>query len=100
MRFMVEQFAPGTTSEERRTPDMSPLFADLSGLPRALLTVGTADHLVDDSLFLAARWVTAGSEADLIVYPDAPHGCIGLPTVMKHWWPKLLGFLQSCLTVR
>jgi acetyl esterase len=100
MRFMVEQFAPGTTSEERRTPDMSPLFADLSGLPRALITVGTADHLIDDSLFLAARWVTADSEADLIVYPDAPHGCIGLPTVMNHWWPKLLGFLQSCLTMR
>ncbi|MGO9342840.1 MAG: alpha/beta hydrolase [Acidimicrobiales bacterium] len=97
MRFMVEQFVPGTTSEERRTPDLSPLFADLSGMPPALFTVGTADHLVDDSLFLATRWVTAGSSAELIVYPDAPHGCIGVPTVMSHWWPRLLGFLQSCL---
>jgi acetyl esterase/lipase len=97
MRFMVEQFAPGMTPYERRTPDLSPLFADLSGLPRALFTVGTADHLIDDSLFLAARWVTAGSEADLLVYPDAPHGCIGVPTVMSHWWPRLLSFVRSCL---
>jgi acetyl esterase/lipase len=97
MRFMVEQFAPGLTAYERRMPDLSPLFADLSGMPRALFTVGTADHLIDDSLFFAARWVTAGSEAELLVYPDAPHGCIGVPTVMSHWWPRLHAFLRSCL---
>jgi acetyl esterase/lipase len=97
MRFMVEQFAPATTPEGRRTPDLSPLYADLSGMPRAFFTVGTDDHLIDDSLFLAARWVAAGCEAELIVYPDAPHGCIGVPTVMNHWWPRLLGFVRSCL---
>lgn len=97
MQFMVEQFAPGMTPYERRLPDLSPLFADLSGLPPALFTVGTADHLIDDSLFLAARWMTAGSEAELLVYPDAPHGCIGVPTVMSHWWPRLVAFLGSCL---
>ncbi len=97
MRFMVEQFAPGTTPDERRTPDLSPLYADLSGMPRALFTVGTDDHLIDDSLFLAARWVIAGCEAELLVYPDAPHGCIGVPTVMSHWWPRLSDFVRSCL---
>lgn len=97
MLFMVEQFAPGTTGIERRDPDMSPLFADLSGMPRALFTIGTADHLVDDTLFFASRWVVAGNEAELLVYPDAPHGCIGVPTVMNHWWPRLQEFLRSCL---
>lgn len=62
-----------------------------------MFTVGTADHLIDDSLFLASRWVAAGCEAELLVYPDAPHGCIGLPTVMNHWWPRLLDFVRSCL---
>jgi acetyl esterase len=97
MSFMVGQFVPGMTTDERRAPDVSPLFAELSGMPRALFSVGTADHLIDDSLFFASRWVTAGNEAELLVYPDAPHGCIGVPTVMNHWWPRLLGFLESCL---
>jgi acetyl esterase len=99
MLFMVEQFAPRTSAYERRAPDISPLFADLSGMPRALFTVGTADHLVDDTLFFASRWVVAGNEAELLVYPDAPHGCIGVPTVMNHWWPRLQEFLSSCIRV-
>jgi acetyl esterase len=97
MLFMVEQFAPGTTRDDRRAPDMSPLFAELSGMPPALFTIGTADHLVDDNLFFASRWLIAGNEAELLVYPDAPHGCIGVPTVMNHWWPRLQQFLQDCL---
>jgi acetyl esterase len=97
MLFMVEQFAPQTTAYDRRDPDMSPLYGDLSGMPRALFTVGTADHLVDDTLFFASRWVAAGNEAELLVYPDAPHGCIGVPTVMNHCWPRLQEFLRSCL---
>ena len=42
MLFMVEQFLPGTTRDDRRAPDMSPLFAELSEMPRALFTVGTS----------------------------------------------------------
>lgn len=97
MLFMVEQFAPGTTPYERRAPDMSPLFAELSDMPRALFTIGTGDHLLDDTLFFASRWVAAGNEADLLVYPDAPHGCIGVPIVMDHWWPRLQEFLRNSL---
>jgi acetyl esterase len=97
MLFMVEQFLPGTTRDDRRSPDISPLFAELSDMPRALFTVGTTDHLLDDTLFLASRWVVAGNEAELLVYPDAPHGCIGVPTVMNHWWPRLQDFLRGCL---
>jgi len=94
--FMVEQFAPGMTSEQRRAPDVSPLFADLQGMPPALFTVGSADHLVDDTLFFADRWLLAGNAVELLVYPDAPHACIALPTVLNHWWPRLGAFLCSC----
>jgi len=90
-------FTPGWTMDQRRSPEMSPLYADLSGMPPALFTVGTADHLVDDTLFLAERWARAGNKAELLVYPDAPHGCIGLPTVLMHWWPRLEAFLGGCL---
>ena len=97
MAFFVELFTPGWTTDERRSPELSPLYADLTGMPPALFTVGTADHLVDDTLFLAERWVRAGNQAELLVYPDAPHGCIGLPTVLSHWWARLGAFLADCL---
>jgi acetyl esterase len=97
MRFMVEQFAPGMTTDQRRHPDISPLYADLRGMPPALFTVGTADHLVDDTLFFADRWRLAGNKAELLVYPEAPHGCIGVATVLTHWWPRLESFLRSCI---
>lgn len=97
MAFMIEQFTPGWTTDERRSPELSPLYADLRGMPPALVTVGTADHLIDDSLFLAERWELAGNDVELLVYPDAPHGCIGLPTVLTHWWPRLEGFLGGCI---
>jgi acetyl esterase len=100
MRFMVEQFAPGMSPEERRHPDLSPLYADLRGMPPAFFTVGADDHLVDDTLFFLNRWLLAENVAELVVYPDAPHGCIGLPTVLTHWWPRLDAFLRGCLSER
>ncbi|MGO9343204.1 MAG: alpha/beta hydrolase [Acidimicrobiales bacterium] len=60
--------------ESRLDPDVSPLYADLSGLPPALFTVGGADPLLDDSLFMAARWQVAGNYAELAFYPECPHG--------------------------
>ncbi|BBF94883.1 alpha/beta hydrolase [Blastochloris tepida] len=54
-------------------PDISPLRANLAGLPPALFTVGTRDPLIDDTLFLAARWAAAGHRAELAVYPGGCH---------------------------
>jgi acetyl esterase len=56
-----------------RDPDVSPLYANLAGLCPALFTIGTIDPLLDDTLFLYARWIAAGNEAELAVYPGAPH---------------------------
>ena len=71
---MKESFIPGMTDAERRDPDVSPLFADLSGLPPCLVSVGAFDHLADDSLFFAVRLAAAESPVELAVYPDSPHG--------------------------
>jgi acetyl esterase len=79
MNWCTENFTPGLDAEARRAPDISPLYADLSGLPPALFVVGAADPLLDDSLFMAARWQAAGNEAELVVYEDAVHGFNAFP---------------------
>jgi acetyl esterase/lipase len=93
----LDLFLPGMSHERRRDPDVSPLYADLAGLPPALFTVGGNDHLVDDTLFMAARWELAGNDTELIVYPETPHGCIALPSVGAHWFPRLMDFFRECL---
>ena len=54
-------------------PDISPLKAKLHGLPPALFSIGTRDALLDDTLFMAARWTAAGSPCDVAVYPGGAH---------------------------
>ena len=73
---------PGRDPEALRAPGVSPLYADLSGMPPALFTVGALDPFLDDSMFMSARWRAAGGEADLHVYPESPHGFDMLPTAM------------------
>ncbi|HUV10061.1 MAG TPA: alpha/beta hydrolase [Acidimicrobiia bacterium] len=97
IEFFTEMFTPGLTSEERRDPEISPLHADLHGLPPALFSTGAADHLVDDTLFLAARWRLAGNAAELIVYPESPHAFIAMPSVAGHFFPRLIEFLRGCV---
>lgn len=64
-----------------RHPDISALYADLRHLPPALFTVGTLDPLLDDTLFMYARWIAAGNDAELALYPGAPHAfnLLGMP---------------------
>jgi acetyl esterase len=82
-------------AESLRDPALSPLFANLSGLVPALFTVGALDPLLDDSLFMAARWQIAGNPAELAIYPESEHGFTGMPTGMaraararQHEWAK------------
>jgi acetyl esterase len=77
--WYLDQFLPGRTAEQRRDPDISPLFADLSGMPPAVFTVGTQDPLLDDTLFMQARWRAAGQATEVHVWPEAPHGFLSLP---------------------
>jgi acetyl esterase len=60
--------------QDLRHPDISPLYADLKGLPPALFTIGTRDALLDDSLFMYSRYLVAGNRAELAVYPGGAHG--------------------------
>jgi acetyl esterase/lipase len=79
MAWFYDQFLPKLSSEERRRPDISPLYADLRGMPPARFVVGTQDPLLDDTLFMAARWEAAGNAAVLEVVAEAAHGFLQFP---------------------
>jgi len=85
LEWFVDQYLPGVPRDDRRDPVHSPSFAslgDLEDLPPVLIVVGNNDPLLDDSLDLADRLDVCGVAVDLHVYPEAPHGFIGLPTAM------------------
>ncbi len=63
-------------------PDISPIHADLAGLPPALFSIGTYDPLLDDSLFMAQRWLVAGNKTELGVFPGGCHVFQSFPSAM------------------
>ena len=76
----IARLLPDRDEAGRRKPDVSPLYADLSRLPPALLLCGTIDPLIDDSRLMAERWKKQSGNARLIVLPDSPHAFNRLPT--------------------
>jgi acetyl esterase/lipase len=52
---------------------ISPLFADLSGLPPLMIQAGTHEVLLDDAVRLAQRTSTADVEVTLDITPGVPH---------------------------
>jgi acetyl esterase len=76
IRWFVDQFG---IQGRHQDPDVSPIWADLRGLPHALFSVGTLDPLLDDSLFMYSRWTASGNRAELAIYPGGIHGFNGFP---------------------
>lgn len=74
-RESMAQFTSAfSNGHDLRDPAISPLYADLRGLPPALFTVGTIDPLLDDSLFMHMRWQAAGNLSELALYSGGTHG--------------------------
>jgi acetyl esterase/lipase len=88
IEFFTECYLPGMTDDQRRDPSVSPAFAALHDLPPALMSVGTSDHLLDDTLVLASRWAAAGNEVELLVLPEMPHGFQAVPCGLTSHWTK------------
>ena len=70
----VVEKVTGLGMEARRDPALSPLYADLSGLPPALFIVGTRDPLQEDSERMQAKWEQQSGRAELVIVPEAAHG--------------------------
>ena len=69
---------------DRRDPRLSPLYADLRGLPPTLVQVGSAETLLDDAVRFAAAAGAADVSATLEIWPH-----------MIHAWPLWNARLES-----
>lgn len=94
LRMFVAQFLQN--GERLDDPDVSPLYADLTGLPPAIFTIGTRDPLVDDTVFMASRWIAAGNAAELQVWPGSAHVFTSLPDPnAKPAFDRVMAFLKG-----
>ncbi|KAI9714891.1 MAG: hypothetical protein M1820_000180 [Bogoriella megaspora] len=101
MTAYINAYIPKTTEAERRDPWISPLYADFTKLvgklPPALFTVGTEDPLLDDSIFMSAKWRTTGAETAVKFYSGCPHGFCFFPEEsmdgVKEWFADVKTFL-------
>ena len=73
-RHGLQQFADWYLGgQDSRNPLVSPLYADLRGLPPLLVQVGTSEILLDDAVRLEQRARAAGVKVTLSLYEDMPH---------------------------
>ena len=62
-----------TSGQDAALGLISPVFADLSGLPALIIQAGTHEVLLDDALRLAQRAASADVEVTLDITPGVPH---------------------------
>lgn len=104
MAHFIDAFLPNTTAEDRRSPDVSPFYANLreiashsdkGQLPPALFTCGTEDCLLDDTMMMSVKWQMAGAEAIVKIFPGAPHGFIAFPPDVMPETAQALGDMKT-----
>jgi epsilon-lactone hydrolase len=62
-----------TSGQDAALALISPVFADLSGLPPLIIQAGTHEVLLDDAVRLAQQAATADVEVTLDITPQVPH---------------------------
>lgn len=70
VRFSVDSYTAGA---DPRDPLVSPLFADVRGLPPTLLVAGTQEVLASDSVRMADHLRNGGVPVRLAMWPGMPH---------------------------
>ncbi|KAG8526504.1 uncharacterized protein KY384_008704 [Bacidia gigantensis] len=79
----INAYTPGMSDSDRRDASVSPLYEDMqaladsipgNSLPAALFLCGTADPLLDDTFLMGMKWMIAGGEAIVKIYPGGAHG--------------------------
>ena len=80
--LLEPRIADYTAGQDPALSLISPLFADLSGLPPLIIQVGTHEVLLDDAVRLAQRAAAADVAVTLDVTPEVPH-------VFQNFYPIL-----------
>ena len=62
-----------TSGQDAALGLISPVFADLSGLPPLIIQAGTHEVLLEDAVRLARQAATADVEVTLDITPGVPH---------------------------
>ncbi|WP_328525481.1 alpha/beta hydrolase [Kribbella sp. NBC_00359] len=70
LQARVTDYAPG---QDTALGLISPIFADLSGLPPLVIQAGSHEVLLDDAVRLAQQAATADVEVTLDITPGVPH---------------------------
>jgi len=78
-RFVERYLADGA---EATDPEVSPLRADLAGLPPALIVTAAHDPIADQGGAYADALAAAGVPVEQLIYDRAIHGFIGMPGVV------------------
>ncbi|WOI52639.1 alpha/beta hydrolase [Parvularcula sp. LCG005] len=101
VEWFFEQVMPSSqfSMEDRRHSEQSPLYAPVEDLCPALFTIGTLDPLVDDTILMATKWIAAGNEAELAIYPGGIHAFNQIPnfTLAEEANARSLAFLEKYL---
>ncbi len=64
---------PYAGKTDRKNPVLSPIFADLHGMPPSLLVTSTRDILLSDTAMFHRALLSAGDDAQLVVFEALPH---------------------------
>jgi len=76
--LVTEGVAPAMASTylsgaDARSPEASPIYGDLNGLPPILIQVSSHEALLDDSLRLLRAAILADVDVQISLYRDVPH---------------------------
>lgn len=82
-RFWENYLADPRPEGQGPDPLVSPLRADLAGVPPVLLVVPQCDLLAEQSLALAPRLQAAGVPVDLRLYPGASHSFLEAVSISR-----------------
>ncbi|KAI1327539.1 Alpha/Beta hydrolase protein [Xylariaceae sp. FL0255] len=83
LQHFANAYTPGLMPKDRKRPDISPLYEDVTtmaaaapahALPPALFHIGMDDPFLDENILMTAKWQISGSEAVLRLYAGYPHG--------------------------
>jgi monoterpene epsilon-lactone hydrolase len=82
-----------------KDPQLSPIYGDFRGLPPAILTTGTRDLFLSNTVRAHRKLRRAGVEADLQVYEGLSHAQYLFPThtVSKEAFSEIMRFFDAHL---